>query len=205
MKKLFFAFIVLIFCACGSSKKKVTDTGNGKEAPLEQRLADFMKVNDEMDFEKGMDYTYPKLFTLAPREQLVKVMKDAFSSEEVKIELDSMRVDTVFAVFKIGDGSYAKVRYSMNMLMTLKNDKDSAAADDSGVDYVLLSIAEKYGSENVSKDLKTGVIKIRNTSDMVAVKDEYAKEWSFVNLNKEDPMINKLFSKEVLDKLDTYN
>ena len=116
-----------------------------------------------------------------------------------------MRVDTVFAVFKIGDGSYAKVRYSMNMLMTLKNDKDSAAADDSGVDYVLLSIAEKYGSENVSKDLKTGVIKIRNTSDMVAVKDEYAKEWSFVNLNKEDPMINKLFSKEVLDKLDTYN
>ena len=177
MKKLFFAFIVLIFCACGSSKKKVTDTGNGKEAPLEQRLADFMKVNDE----------------------------DAFSSEEVKIELDSMRVDTVFAVFKIGDGSYAKVRYSMNMLMTLKNDKDSAAADDSGVDYVLLSIAEKYGSENVSKDLKTGVIKIRNTSDMVAVKDEYAKEWSFVNLNKEDPMINKLFSKEVLDKLDTYN
>ncbi len=158
-----------------------------------------------MDFEKVMDYTYPKLFTLAPREQLVKVMKDAFSSEEVKIELDSMRVDTVFAVFKIGDGSYAKVRYSMNMLMTLKNDKDSAAADDSGVDYVLLSIAEKYGSENVSKDLKTGVIKIRNTSDMVAVKDEYAKEWSFVNLNKEDPMINKLFSKEVLDKLDTYN
>ena len=148
MKKLFFAFIVLIFCACGSSKKKVTDTGNGKEAPLEQRLADFMKVNDEMDFEKVMDYTYPKLFTLAPREQLVKVMKDAFSSEEVKIELDSMRVDTVFAVFKIGDGSYAKVRYSMNM---------------------------------------------------------YAKEWSFVNLNKEDPMINKLFSKEVLDKLDTYN
>ncbi len=205
MKNLFFAFIVLIFCACGSSKKKVADTGNGKETSLEQRLADFMKVNDEMDFEKVMDYTYPKLFTLAPREQLVKVMKDAFSSEEVKVELDSLRIDTVFAVFKIGDGSYAKVKYSMNMLMTFNNDKDSAATEDGGVDYVLMSIAEKYGSENVSKDLKTGVITIRHTSDMVAVKDEYAIEWCFVNLNKEDPMINKLFSKEVLDKLDTYN
>lgn len=203
MKKLFFILSVLIFCACGSSKKKADSTGEG--ATLEQRLADFMKANDKMDFEKVMDYTYPKLFTLAPRAQLVKAMKDAFNNEEVKVELDSLRIDTVFSVFKIGDGSYAKVRYTMNMLMDFGVAKDSSGSDDKKSDYILQSITAKYGAENVSADEKTGVITIRNTSDMVAVKDEYAKEWSFVNLNKEDPMINKLFSKEVLDKLDTYN
>ena len=203
MKKLVFVLSVLIFCACGSTKKKVPSTNEG--TTLEQRLADFMKANDKMDFEKVMDYTYPKLFTLAPRTQLVKAMKDAFNNEEVKVELDSLRIDTVFAVFKIGDGSYAKVRYTMNMLMDFSVAKDSSDSDDKKSDYILQSITAKYGAENVSADEKTGIIKIRNTSDMVAIKDEYAKEWSFVNLNKEEPMINKLFSKEVLDKLDTYN
>lgn len=203
MKKLVFVLSVLIFCACDSTKKKVPSTNEG--TTLEQRLADFMKANDKMDFEKVMDYTYPKLFTLAPRTQLVKAMKDAFNNEEVKVELDSLRIDTVFAVFKIGDGSYAKVRYTMNMLMDFSVAKDSSDSDDKKSDYILQSITAKYGAENVSADEKTGIIKIRNTSDMVAIKDEYAKEWSFVNLNKEEPMINKLFSKEVLDKLDTYN
>ena len=201
MKKLFLALALLILVACGSSKKKTTGTREVAGAPLEQRLADFMKVNEVMDFEKVMDYTYPKLFTLAPRTQLIKAMTDAFSNEEVKIELDSMRIDTVFAVFNMSNGSYAKVKYSMNMLMSFK---DSTDTEDSENDLVLQSIAAEYGSENVSKDRKTGVITIRNTSYMVAIKDEYAKEWSFVNLNREDPMINKLFSKEVLDKLDTY-
>lgn len=203
MKKLLFVLSVLIFCACGSSKKKVASTDGG--ATLEQRLADFMKANDEMNFETVMDYTYPKLFTIAPRKDLLKAMKDAFNTDEVKIELDSLRIDTVFSVFKIGDGSYAKVKYSMNMLLDFSIAKDSIDTGDKKNDFVLQSIAAKYGAENVSKDENTGIIKIRNTSNMVAIKDEYAKEWSFVNLTEDEPMINKLFSKEVLDKLATYN
>lgn len=40
---------------------------------------------------------------------------------------------------------------------------------------------------------------------MVAIKDEYAKEWSFVELKEDDPMTEKLFTKELLAKLATYN
>lgn len=36
-------------------------------------------------------------------------------------------------------------------------------------------------------------------ANMVAIKNEYAKEWSFINLNETDPLTKKLLSKELLD------
>lgn len=210
MKKLVFVFAVLVFCACGSKKK--TEAGNGS---LEKRLAEFMKLNDEMNMEKMMDYIYPKLFTIAPRESVMKAMKDGFDSEEVKVELDSLKVDKIYPVFEMDKGSYAKVNYSMIMFMDLKKPKDSIdkpVTDHSiGKEYpaptatLMQSIMEnEFGKENVSVDSQTGSIKVYAKSPMIAVKDEYAKEWSFINFKKDNEMFAKLFSKEVLDKLATY-
>ncbi|MBC7874049.1 MAG: hypothetical protein H7Y01_08635 [Ferruginibacter sp.] len=199
MKKLFFAFIICALCACGSSKKKTENKGNGTS--LDQRLSEFMQVNDEMNLEKVMDYIYPKLFTIVPREEMLEAMKSGFNNEEVKVELDSLKIDRVNPEFEMAQGRYAKISYSMVMLMDFKISKDSI--DTNGPRMVEMLAAE-YGEENVSLDKATGIIRIRTSSPMVAVKDEYAKEWSFVNLKEEDPLVNKLFSKEVLDKLATY-
>lgn len=201
MKKILWVLSVLIICACGSSKKKAAGTASGET--IEQRLNAFLKVNDEMDFEKVLDYTYPKLFKEAPRSQLLKAMKEGFNNEEVKIELDSLKIITIHPEFKVGDASYARIKYSMIMLMDFKLKKDTG--DASQADFTKEMLASQYGEENVSLDKATGIIRIRQTSDMVAVKDEYAKEWCFVNLKENDPMTDKLFSKEVQDKLATYH
>lgn len=203
MKKLFFAFFILVFCTCGVSQEKTDPTGNA--ATLEERLSTFMKMNDEMNLDGVMDYIYPKLFTIVPRKDILKAMKEVFNGEEIKVKLDSMKVDKVHPVFEINKGSYAKITYSMVMLMDFNPSKDSTiATDDSQTELIRSSLAEQYGENNVSLDKATGILRIRTASPMVAVKDELAKEWSFVNLKPEDPMMEKLFSKEVLDKLATY-
>ena len=201
MKKLIFALSVLVFCACGDSKKKVA--GNETDHSLQTRLDEFMKVNDEMNFEKIMDYTYPKLFTIVPRTQLMETIKEGFDNKDFKIELDSLRVDSLYPVFQSGKGSYAKIRYSMVMLFYSKD--TSSVEKDSSLEMIRQSLATKYGEENVILNEAAKLIRIRISSPMAAVKDEYAKEWSFVNLNTEDDFIKKLFDKEVLDKLATYN
>ena len=218
MKKILLALILLTIFACGS-KKKTGSAGGG--ATLETRLSEYMKLNDEMNLDKIMDYIYPKLFTIASREELLKAMKDGFNNDDVKIEIDSMKVEKIHPVFEMNNGSYAKVDYSMIMVMDFKrtDDRDvtenpeqkdansdgeteSPKDDDDQTDFMVKIMSEKFGKENVSLDGKR--IKIRVSSPMVAVKDKYAREWSFVNLNKEDGSIEKIFSKELLDKLDTY-
>src|SRR5688572_10800311 len=103
MKIFLFACTVLIFCACGSKKTSEKETDN----TLTQRLDDFMKANDEMNLEKVLDYTYPKLYDIAPRAEVLKVMQETFNSDQVKVELDSLKIDTLYPVFQLGKGSYA--------------------------------------------------------------------------------------------------
>jgi hypothetical protein len=221
MKKIVFAFTIFLFCACSSSKKKTADTGS--DNALEQRLAEFMKVNDEMNLDKVMEYIYPKLFTLVARPDLEKAMKLGVDNEKVKIEMDSLKVDTLYPVFQMGKASYAKIKYSMIMLMDFHTPDDSVATQsppskNTGINHsigddaypapqktlMVSLLAQQYGPLNVSLDNKTGLIKVRTINPIVAVKDEFAKEWCFVNLKEEDPFIKKLFSPEVLDKLATY-
>lgn len=202
MKNLFLALTVLIFCACGASKDKKAATPDS--ASLESRLASFMQANDNMNIEEMADYLYPKLFTIAPKADLIKSMQETFNSDEMKVELDQLKVDTLYPVFKFGEGSYAKVKYSMVMRMNFKNTSDSAADNKEMLENIKQSMAAEYGPENVSLDEK-GIISINEKSVMVAIKDEYAKEWSFVELKVDDPMTKKLFTKELLAKLATYN
>jgi len=204
MKNILIALSMLIFCACGSSKKKVETAGNG--ASMEQRLSEFMKLNEEMNLEKIMDYVYPKLFTIVPRKDLLQAMKDGFNTEEVKVEIDSMKVDKVYPAFEMDNASYAKVTYSLVMLMDFNNSKDSTAeVDPEQNEFMRKTMAAEYGDENVSVDETSGIIKIKTSSIMVAVKEKSDKEWYFVNLKAEDPMMTKIFSKEVIDKIGTYN
>jgi hypothetical protein len=204
MKKIVVYLSILAFCACGSSKKKV-ETSSGNSSSMEQRLAEFMKLNEEMNLEKIMDYVYPKLFTIVPRNELLKAMKDGFNSEEVKIDIDSMKVNKIHPAFEMDHASYAKINYSMVMLMDFNNAKDRAAeSDDEQSEFMRKTMAAQYGEENVTVDEATGIIKIRSNSSMVAVKEQSDNEWYFVNMKEDDPMVTKLFSKEVIDKIGTY-
>lgn len=202
MKNLFLALTVLIFCACGASKDKKAELPD--KASLESRLASFMNANDNMNIEEMADYLYPKLFTIAPKADLIKSMQETFNGDQMKVELDEVKVDTLYPVFDFDKGSYAKVKYSMIMRMNFKNNSDSTIDNKDMLENIKQSMAAEYGAENVTLDEK-GIISIREKSVMVAIKDEYAKEWSFVELKEDDPMTEKLFTKDLLAKLATYN
>lgn len=204
MKNIVVVLSMLALCACGSSKKKVASSDN-PGASLEQRLTEYMKLNEEMNLEKIMDYVYPKLFTIVSRKDLLQAMKDGFNSEEVKIDIDSMKLDKIYPTFEMDNASYAKINYSMVMLMNFNQTKDTTdKVDPEQNEFMRKTMAAEYGEENVSVDETTGVIKIKASSIMVAVKEQSDKEWYFVNLKEEDPMMTKIFSKEVIEKIGTY-
>ena len=178
-----------------------------KDTTLEHRLAEFMQVNEKMELNKVLDYTYAKLYTIVPREQMLEVLQNIFNNEEMSIRLDSLRIDSIYPVFKLENGSYAKVIYSFNMFMAYKySTEDSTSTEEKTEknDFMVSALGAQYGKDNVSIDPTTGSLKIQITSPMVAAKDQYAKQWSFVNLKEKDPLTDRLFSKEVLKKLATY-
>lgn len=169
---------------------------------LNRRITQFLKANTAMDFERVLDFTYPKLFTIAPRDEMAKMLKSSFDNEQMSITMDSLKTTAVFPVFTLQQGSYAKILYSMKMMMQLKGSEATPEKQKEKNELMLAAMQSQFG-DKVSMD-SSGHIILYMDAVMVAVKDAYAKEWCFVNLKENDPLTGQLFSNELLGKLATY-
>ena len=190
MKTISLSLLFLVFGIIGNAQQ---------DTSLVNRVNKMLKLTQVKDLEKVMDFTYPKLFTIAPREALIEVMKNTYETDEYIIELDSVNVVTIFPVFKINDTSYAKVKHTMLMKMKYKEPYDTA--DKESKDLMVSLMQQKFGEGNVRFDPIANSLNIFMVPDMVGIKTK-SSNWTFANLNEDNPaMLNMLFSKQVLNKL----
>ena len=186
-------FLWLSFLVVGIIANAQQDTS------LVKRANEMLKLTQLKNFEKIMDYTYPRLFTIAPRDVLITTMNSAFETDEFTIELDSLKIHTIFPVFVIDDTSYAKVRHTMLMKMKYKKPYDTT--DRESKKSMVSLMEQRFGKGKVRFDPIANSLNIFMTPDMVGIKDK-TSTWTFVNLNEDNPeLLNMIFSQKVLDKL----
>jgi hypothetical protein len=192
MRKLNLLTLLLLFLAVNTRAQQDTSLAN--------RLATMLKMTQSMDLEKILDYTYPKLFTVATREQMTEALKSSFETEEFTSTLDSVKVIKVFPVFTIKDGQYVKIKHTMLMRMKFKEELDSAQEKS-----IIPLMEENFGVGNIRFDKATNTLVILVNAELVGIKDEFSPDWSFVNYDDGDGSIaTMLFSKEVVEKLKEY-
>ena len=195
MKKCLVSVLIGLFVVAGASGQS--------DKRLVERLDCMLVLTQVSDFDRILDFTYPKLFTIVPREAMLKALRESLDGDEFTTAFDSIRTVRVFPVFTVGNGSYAKITHTMQMIMSFKEALDTA---DIVGRSMLTMIKDDYGESNVYFDQSKNTIRVSMLSDLVAVKDEHAPEWSFVNYDdKEDTELARmLFSDEVLKKLRTF-
>lgn len=194
MQKLFLSFLFIGLAALGKAQE---------DTSLVNRVNTMLSLTQIKNLEKVMDYTYPKLFTIVPREAMISAMKAAFESDDFTIELDSVKLLKIFPIFKINDTSYVKVRHTMLMKMKYTEPYDSSQKEQRG--FMVSLMAQRFGEGNVRFDPVSNSLNIFMTPDMVGIKDKSSK-WTFANLNEDNPQIlDMLFGKQVLDKLKEFN
>lgn len=193
MKKLFLALLIAGLPIIINAQE---------DTSLVNRINAMLSFTQVKDLEKVMEYTYPKLFTIVPKETLIAAMKSAFESEDFIIELDSVKILKIFPIFKIKDTNYVKVRHTMLMKMKYIDPYDSTQKEQK--EFMASLMTQKFGEGNVRFDPVANSLNIFMTPDMVGIKYNSSK-WTFANLNEDNPqMLNMLFGKQVLDKLKEY-
>jgi hypothetical protein len=191
MKKIF-PFVILVFVFSIKARAQ-------EDPQLLERLNLILKVTQQKDLEKILDYTYPKLYTIVDREQMQEAMKGMFETDEFVTTLDSVLLVKVFPVFTVGEGKYARVTHSMVMHMQFKKKQSEEE-----VTEMIAGMEESYGEGKVRFDKVKNTMIISMLSVMLAIKDSFAAEWCFVNYNEESPMASMLFSEEVMEKIKEY-
>ncbi|MBL7730658.1 MAG: hypothetical protein JNM88_05730 [Chitinophagaceae bacterium] len=166
---------------------------------LTERLDSVMLFTQKLDIDRLLDFTYPKLFTIAPRNAMKEVMEGSFHTDEFDITLDSVITDVVFPIFTSGDGKYAKVLHNMLLRMKFKEEMSGERTEE-----LLSTMKENMGTPDIRFEKATNTIVIRKLATIVAVKDELSPEWTFVNYDETSPVAEMLFSAEIIEKLREY-
>lgn len=188
MKKLFIlsAFILIWAGINGQGSDSIA---------LRKRLDNYISITKTLDFNKLMDYVHPSIFKLVPKEALVEAMEGAFNTPYFNIKFDSMTILNISRDFLLNDTRYSKVDYfaSMNLVITdpeVKNDTTSMKG-------LTEAFGEAFQGQVVTFDKEKFLFHIRGNDVLLAIKDS-GKEWLFLGVEKENPMLMELIPETVV-------
>jgi ketosteroid isomerase-like protein len=129
---------------------------NQKE--VSQLLADYKKAMVERQWVKSLDYVYPALFDVVPREMMEEAIKTTFNdTADIQMGFESMELLEVSDIYEEDEMSYSFAEYVMVMTMTAAGEKS-----DEDMNTLKAAIAMQFGEENVNVEGNTLFITANN-------------------------------------------
>ena len=102
---------------------------------MRQRFEGYLRGVKEKNIDSIQAYTYPKLFTLLSHRESRQSMETSYRYLEENAELDAVRVDSLYPVSRMDNGSYSIAIFSMrvrSLLDTAKDDINQKIVDSGG-------------------------------------------------------------------------
>lgn len=151
----------------------------------------------DKNYEATFDYTYPKVFEIMPKKELLKVMNSMLDNKEMKITIEKVNPDFIFSKeYTEKKGRYYVVQHNNKMTMQFKEKLGES------IDMVLEMMKESMKNYEINIDKKTEIFTLTGKAKIIAISDEFTNgTWKFINYNGDSPLINKLLSKAILTRL----
>ena len=195
MKLLYvFLFFTLISASLSAQSYKTE---------IKTHAEDYYALLNTKDFDGILDYMYPKVFEMAPREQMKIGMQQMFNSKDMDIEFLSNTVERVTDTNKLDDKTYAAVFYNSKMKMTFTSEKDKSKEEQKGfMDFIKTTMDTQFGAENVTLDLENLSLIINMDANMFAIKDPQYDEWKFIgNDDAMKQLVDSIIPEKIRTKL----
>ena len=191
MRKFLFSFLAALISVAAISQFN-------SDPALSKRLDEYMKLTRELKFEKIMEYTHPKMFTIASKEQLIEVLKQGFDNEGMSIAIDSAVVAGISEGFILENVTYKKVDYSVKMAVRFKD--TASLKEENFISAMKIAFTNAFPGGTVEFAEADKVFRIKASNLMIAIKDNEATPWMFLGYEKKNAELAKLlYSKEVIE------
>ncbi len=207
MNKKLILFLLIIIGAFSSDKiyaqEKKTDQNSDSNQEILKRFQAFFDATAERDSRKMVEYIYPKLFELVPKETLIQSMDKANENSEMNIVIRDSKIGEISSEITIDEIKYAIIPYSFLLVMEEKEKKISEEEDEKNnmdaLDFVKQIFQGRHGEENVFYDKKAGRLEVNIITKAIAVKENATSEWTFIEYKPKGPIL-EIIPKEILEK-----
>lgn len=152
-----------------------------------------------LDYDSILDSTYPKVFDIVPKAQMKEVLMATFNgNEQMKIKLLNIAPEFQYGeIKKIGDQNFCLIDHNLGMELTL-----TEKIDEEEVEMMTNLMIEAMESDKVTFNKETNTFTINKKATMIGIADAATKnEWKFLNKDKKNVLVNKLFSEKVIKAL----
>ncbi|QNR24095.1 hypothetical protein [Croceimicrobium hydrocarbonivorans] len=149
----------------------------------------------EKKFNEAMTYIYPELFTLVPKEQLLKILNQTFSNPMLEVKMGESKVTKTGQVQEINGKKYMIITYKGVTQM-----KPGGNAEQQALlkDRMQAGFNEQFGAENVTYNESTGFFTIHMEKEAVAISTD-AKNWTYLSIEAQQKlMIEKILPAEIV-------
>jgi hypothetical protein len=185
----------------------ITNTSFGQMNKDEIKLTfeKYFESVEQKENEKTLEYIYPKLFEIYPKNKMLEAMNEMKADTTTAITISNDSIIHISETFELEGIKYALIKYSFKMTMKFsetKNETESSENEDfnkAELSYELLK--EVYGEKNTIYNKENSTIYINVSNEMFAIKNPSYNDWKFLE-NKENmkPILEKLLPKKVLKK-----
>ncbi|WP_146939284.1 hypothetical protein [Chryseobacterium hagamense] len=188
--QLFVSFFAVLFCISFAHAQ-----ANPEDAAIKTSLTGFINSIKDKKIEQGVNYIYPKFFTVIPKEQMTRILAMTYNNPFMKIEISSLKFGAIEKPEKIGSEYFAMVPYFFTLKCNVSSMNDEMKRK------IDAAFTQKYGKNNV-KYLATEGAYLINAGMRACAVSRDRKNWKFVILEKEyKPQLVKVLPKKALDKI----
>lgn len=164
---------------------------------IKSTFLEYFAVMNTKDFDKALDYMYPKFFEIAPKDLMVQQFESSFNNPDMMLSMANPEIISISEVKNIESENlkFATVSYKFDMIFDFSNSGNPDA-----LDATFGIFQTKYGEENVSKDSENKTITTRTDGKMFALSSPEFDGWKFLE-NKESmgPMFKSILPEEIYE------
>jgi len=174
MNKILFLFSLVLFSSVSIAQSK-------EQKNIKKVVEKVMELNEAGKYKQALDFTYPQLFELVPRELMEEQIDKLFGDNgEMSINMENFEMSEVGEIVNAKTADYAFVPYSFLMTMTYNEGEFT----EEGFGFIKSALQGKFGEENVTMDYEKRSFFIQSNSRMIAIKDHDTKDWKLLQLDE---------------------
>ncbi|MEL6274928.1 MAG: hypothetical protein AAFU03_07490, partial [Bacteroidota bacterium] len=147
---------------------------------IEERMQAYHALGDRGEYDAVLNYIYPPLFELIPRE----VLRDQFAQEnyhpDFTINRKRFSLDDMGYPMEVGSNTYVRLLCSYTFTVTFYQE---AAEDEDFIEATLESISQEHGGVQIIYDPLNHQASVRLKKSLLAVRPDASLTWYFLEVD----------------------
>lgn len=204
-----FIFFLLISLLLKITKAQDLEAKGIMQVSLVADFNSYFLALENQDFDLALDYVFPGLFEVIPREFMQESLEMAATEGENEIHIKNAKINPFSKIVEDERYYYAMISYSYMLEIKSTDGEDwDEMEEEEDWESENLSVDDyrrKYGVKNVFYDANHQIIRVSQQGNLIAIqsKDEFEDDgWKFIEL-KEDmaTVVEQLIPAVILSKL----